>query len=103
MASQHMDNSTSTPKDMESDAFTQIGEACFSYLVTHPDALSHFMQTTGMSPDQLRQSLGTEGLTDGMLDYFVAHEPSLLALCANKRLSPEAVSRLWHKRNPGHA
>lgn len=83
--------------------FSEVADACFAYLVSAPDALAHFMQTTGMSAQDLQANLGKNTLADGMLDYFIGHEPALLALCANSGLSPERLTQLWHKRNPGHA
>lgn len=100
----HNDTLTNTGSaHVASGEFEQVVEACFAYLVSAPEALAHFMQTTGMSGDDLRANLGSAALGDGMLDYFIAHEPSLLALCANSGLSPERLAQIWHKRNPGHA
>lgn len=86
----------------EQGQLAAIGEACFSFLVSHPETLSHFMQTTGMGANELREKLDSAELRDGMLDYFVTNEPALLAMCANANLSAEQVTRLWQRRNPGH-
>ena len=77
-----------------------VSEACFSYLVQHPQDLQRFMAETGYDPDSIGKAVGTRALALGMLDYFVRTEPLLLAMCANAGLEPERITTLWQRLNP---
>ena len=77
-----------------------LADACLAYLAEHPDELLAFMQFAGLDPDALRRSVGSRALQHGLIDYFAANEPILLALCANSGLSPEQFMRIWHRLNP---
>lgn len=78
----------------------EVAEACLGYLAENPDELLAFMQHAGLDPQSLRAAVGTRRLQSGLIDYFAANEPILLALCANASINPEAFMRLWHKLNP---
>ncbi|WP_175528474.1 DUF3572 family protein [Devosia crocina] len=86
------------PSELE---LSHVADACLGHLAENPDELLAFMQQAGFDPQSLRASLGTRRLQTGLIDYFAANEPLLLALCANSGMSPESVMRLWHKLNPG--
>lgn len=77
-----------------------LADACLGYLAEHPDELLAFMQQAGFDPQSLRAAIGSERLKTGLLDYFAANEPLLLALCANAGSTPEAFMRVWYKLNP---
>jgi len=77
-----------------------LADACLSYLAENPDELLAFMQVAGLDPDSLRRSTGSPAFQHGLIDYFAANEPLLLALCANTGMSPETFMRVWHQLNP---
>lgn len=79
----------------------ELADACLGYLADNPDELLAFMQHAGLDPQALRSSIGTQRLQAGLVDYFAANEPILLALCANTGVNPESFMRVWHKLNPG--
>ena len=79
----------------------QVADACLGYLAENPEELLAFMQQAGLDPQSLRAAIGTQRLQTGLVDYFAANEPILLALCANTGINPENFMRLWHKLNPG--
>mgnify|MGYP002404262682 CR=1 FL=1 len=79
----------------------EVAEACLGHLAENPDELLAFMQQAGLDPQSLRAAIGTKRLQTGLIDYFAANEPLLLALCANTGTSPDSFMRLWHKLNPG--
>ena len=76
-----------------------ISEACFAYLVQHPEDLQHFMTEVGYSPAAIEKALGSRDLAMGMIDYFVRSEPLLLAMCANAGFTPERVVSIWQRLN----
>lgn len=89
----------SVPRAVEMTA-TALGDLCLHHLAEDPAELARFMGETGYSPDALRKAAGSEGLARGLVDYFAANEPLLMALCANRSIRPEEFMRVWHKLNP---
>lgn len=77
-----------------------IAELCLGYLAENPDELVGFMGYAGYDPAALRSAVGTEQMTNGLIDYFASNEAILLALCANAQIKPESFMRVWHKLNP---
>jgi len=88
------------PDLAENQEFEAIGDACFSYLVGDVEELQRFMAISGYDSDSIRSAVGSESLLRGMMEYFAANEPALLALCANSGLSASRFMRAWHKLNP---
>lgn len=86
--------------DQSDDEVKTLADACFAYLISDPEQLSHFMGLTGMDSDSLRKSIGSESLSAGLLDYFAQNEPALLAMCANAGLSTDRFMRSWQRLNP---
>jgi hypothetical protein len=78
----------------------ELAGFCLNHLAENPDQLADFMGITGISPDGLRQAVGTASFARGLIDYVVQNEPLLLAICAANRLQPETVMRVWAKLNP---
>ncbi len=78
----------------------QLGELCLHHLAENPAQLAEFMTMTGYSPDALRRAAGMPALDRGLIDYFAASEPLLLALCANNSFPPEDFMRVWARLNP---
>ena len=77
-----------------------LASLCLGHLAEHPENLAEFMGIAGYTPQSLRGAVGTEQFGRGLIDYFAADEPLLLALCANKGIGPEDFMRVWHKLNP---
>ena len=77
-----------------------VGDACLSWLAADVNELERFMSLAGYSPQGLRNSVGTQALAEGLIDYFGRHESQLLAVCANSGLDVNRVMRLWHGLNP---
>lgn len=75
----------------------ELADLCLQHLARDPEQLAEFMVQSGLTPDQLRKLVGTDGFARGLIDYVVANEPLLLAIAADARLSPEAIMRVWGK------
>lgn len=78
---------------------SDLADSCLSFLAEHPEELMAFMQVAGLDPEALRRSIGTPDLQHGLIDYFAANEPILLALCANAGITPEQFMQVWHQQN----
>ena len=89
------------PRSEKADpSASALADTCLGYLAENPEELLAFMQSAGLDPAGLRRAAGTPGLERGLIDYFAANEPIMLALCANTDLSPEQFMRVWHRLNP---
>jgi hypothetical protein len=77
-----------------------LAELCLGHLVENPEELGAFMAHSGYDGASLRTAIGGRQFQHGIIDYFAANEPLLLALCANNALAPEAFMRVWAKLNP---
>lgn len=77
-----------------------LADLCLGQLAEDPQQLAEFMTLTGYSPQALRSAVGSNQLGRGLIDYFAANEPLLLALCANNNLKPDDFMRVWAKLNP---
>ena len=50
-----------------------------------------FLDLTGLSPDELRASVGSPGLLAASLAFLEAHEPDLLAVAETIGVKPEEL------------
>ncbi|MFD2646319.1 DUF3572 family protein [Devosia albogilva] len=85
--------------DSANPRVSDLADSCLSFLAEHPEELMAFMQVAGLDPEALRRSVGTPDLQHGLIDYFAANEPILLALCANAGITPEQFMQVWHQQN----
>ncbi len=82
------------------DELDTLADACLTYLVANPEELARFMNHAGYDGDALRNSLGSRGMSLGLLDYFAQNESVLLAMSANSGIGAERLMRTWHRLNP---
>jgi len=80
----------------------ELADLCLGQLAEDPAQLAEFMGFAGYDPTALRRAVGTQQLASGLIDYFAANEPLMLALCANHGFRPEEFMRVWHRLNPDH-
>ncbi|CAH0340362.1 DUF3572 domain-containing protein [Rhizobium sp. CECT 9324] len=73
-------------QDAEATAVAVLG-----WLASEPEMLSRFLALSGVRPDQMRQAINDPGFLAGMLDFLMAHEPTLMAFCAATETKPETV------------
>jgi hypothetical protein len=73
----------------------ELAQLCLDHLVQNPDQLAEFMVQTGLSPDNFRRLVGTDGFAHGLVDYVVTSEPLLLAVAAGARIRPESITQTW--------
>ncbi len=78
---------------------SDLADTCLNFLAEHPEELMAFMQVAGLDPEALRRAVDTPDLQHGLIDYFAANEPILLALCANAGFTPEQFMQVWHQQN----
>lgn len=68
-----------------------VAISAIGYLADDPALLSRFVALSGCDPGSFRQSAHEPGFQAGILDFFLAHEPSLMAFSANSGIAPEQI------------
>ena len=68
-----------------------IGVTALSFIAADPELLSRFLAITGIEPAQIRQAATEPGFLAGVLDFVLAHEPTLLAFASSNDLDPTAI------------
>ena len=63
------------------------------YFASDAERLSHFMATTGISLDELRNCAGNTELLAGAMRVLLQDESALLTFCANASIEPDDVQR----------
>ena len=52
-----------------------------AFLAGDQDLLSRFLALTGISVDEVRAAAGEPGFLAGVLQFYLAHEPTLMRFC----------------------
>ncbi len=73
-----------------------IAIAGLSRLAGDDDLLMRFCGLTGILPNDIRQAAGEPGFLVGVLDFYLAHEPDLLAWAEADELRPETIVAARH-------
>lgn len=81
------------------DAETLAVQA-LGWIAADPDMLNRFCGVTGIAPTMMRQAAGEPGFLAGVLDFLLAHEPTLLAFCIEAGIDPKAVAKARHTLGP---
>jgi len=63
------------------------------HLAGDEEQLAKFLQLTGYDPRDLRENAGSAEFLAGILEFFMANEPALLAFCAQHSLNPEDIGK----------
>ena len=75
----------------------EIAIAVLGWLSTEPEMMNRFLSLSGLEAMQLRGLAGDRDFLAGMLDFVVAHEPSLNAFCSAYGFLPEEVDIAWRR------
>ncbi|MEM1378573.1 MAG: DUF3572 domain-containing protein, partial [Pseudomonadota bacterium] len=65
-----------------------IAIAALSWIAADGEQISRFMALTGVEPDQIRAAAQEPGFLAGVLEFLLAHEPTLMRFCDENELSP---------------
>jgi len=70
------------------------------YLAADDDLLMRFSGVTGILPNDMRQAAGTPEFLIGVLDFFLSHEPDLLAWTESQSVNPENIMAARYSLSP---
>jgi Protein of unknown function (DUF3572) len=76
---------------MTADTAEAVAISALAYLSTTPDLMQRFLALTGIEASQIRAAASEPHFFAGVLKFFLAHEPSLLAFCEATDTPPQSV------------
>ncbi len=78
---------------MDREAAESIALRALAHILSDSLHTRRFMALSGLSPETIRHNPEEPGLLAGALDYFLNHEPDLVAFCDTSGLAPDAPAR----------
>lgn len=77
--------------DINREAAEAIAVTALGFVASEPELLQRFLALTGIDPGRIREVAGEPGFLAGVLQFILAHEPTLDAFVAASGQKPEAV------------
>ncbi len=77
----------------------EIGLKAVSFLSDNADYLGRFLNHSGMSVDELKNSITERGLQIGLLDFLFSDESLLMMFCSAHNIDPASLQKLHAKLN----
>lgn len=74
-----------------------IGVDALTFLAGDPELLNRFLDVSGLTVEQLRSEATSPAFFVGLLDFILAHEPSVMAFAAAAGLDPQEVGQAREK------
>jgi hypothetical protein len=78
-----------------------IAIEALGYLAGEPELMMRFLALTGIEASGIRQAAGEPGFLAGVLQFFLAHEPTLMRFCESRRIAPAAVQEASRRLQGG--
>ncbi|WP_272916642.1 DUF3572 domain-containing protein [Novosphingobium silvae] len=78
---------TPSPADPQALALNALG-----WVLVDQDRAERFLSLTGLSPEELRASLGEPGTLTAVIEFLCSHEPDLLAAADALGVTPQALA-----------
>ncbi len=85
---------------MTPDTATSIAIAGLQFIAGDEEQISRFISLTGISPDEMRRSAGSESFLMAVLEFFMGDEPTLLAFAAGQNIDPADIQKALHVFSP---
>jgi len=68
-----------------------IAIEALGYLACEPELMMRFLSLTGIEASGIREAAAEPRFLAGVLQFFLAHEPTLLRFCESRGIDPMAV------------
>lgn len=81
-----------TGKSDSTAAAQDTAVSALIFIANDPVLLSRFLAITGIEADRIRESAAEPGFLAGVLQFLLAHEPTLTAFCDASGIDPASVS-----------
>lgn len=79
--------------DPDSSKAEAIAIEALGFIANDPDLLPRFLALTGISASDIRLAAREPGFLAGVLDFVLAHEPTLMAFSEATGTDPALVAR----------
>ena len=70
-----------------------VAIAALGFLAADPELLGRFLAITGIEAGSIRQAAAEPGFLAGVLQFILAHEPTLMRFSQETGTPPEAVGK----------
>ncbi|CAG1011012.1 MAG: DUF3572 domain-containing protein [Rhizobiaceae bacterium] len=77
---------------MSRDDAEAVGIRALAFVAGDPDRLPRFLSITGIDAGRIRQAAGEPGFLAGVLDFVLAHEPTVIAFAETSGLDPSSLA-----------
>lgn len=67
-----------------------------AYIVGESTLCGRFLDLTGVNPSDLHASVQDRAFLAAVIEFLLAHEPNLLAFCADAGIEPTLPARAHH-------
>ncbi len=84
-------------RDRQSIDPQAVAIAALGHVAADPVLLPRFLSLTGIEAPQIRQAAREPGFLVGVLDFVLAHGPTLMEFSEASGISPEAVATARQK------
>ncbi|HEX2020146.1 MAG TPA: DUF3572 domain-containing protein [Aurantimonas sp.] len=74
------------------EAADLVAVQALAFIAADRPLLDRFLAVTGINVADLRAAAATPGFLAGVLDFVLAHEPTLMAFAADQALDPARVA-----------
>ncbi len=93
----------STTASISLEYAEEIAIRALTFLAEDEAKLAHFLNLTGLSPDQIRTEAQTKSFLAGVLDHLLSDESLLLVFCSNNDIDPAIITPARHTLDPSKA
>lgn len=69
-----------------------VGIRALAFVASDPDLLPRFLSVTGIDAGRIREAAREPGFLAGVLDFVLAHEPTVMAFAAASALDPSSLA-----------
>jgi hypothetical protein len=76
---------------MGRDDAEALGIRALAFVAGDPDLLPRFLSITGIEAGRIREAARQPGFLAGVLDFILAHEPTVIAFAADSGLDPATI------------
>ncbi len=83
---------TSDPDRMDPESAEQMAVAALGFVAADPVLLPRFLAISGIDAGRIRQAAREPGFLAGVLQFLMAHEPTLAAFCEASGNPPARVA-----------
>nr|WP_210292029.1 DUF3572 domain-containing protein [Aurantimonas endophytica] len=82
----------SRPASISREDADSVAVQALGFIAADRPLLDRFLAVTGINVAELRAAAATPGFLAGVLDFVLAHEPTLMAFAADQSLDPARVA-----------